>query len=274
MSLRNKIINIVIPVWRWKRIERSILHHVDKIIVVVDEAKEHYINDCGISPQKITVVMNTVELKKFDKVHVEESLIKKYKNNFVISYVGGFGSHRGIDTAIRAMPKILREIPHAKLLLIGGRDTEDKMYLKNLCKKLKVENNVEFTGWVDFSLVPSYIALSDVCLVPHRTSGHTNTTIPHKLFQYMAMKKPVVVTNCKPLKRIVEECECGIAVPSGDYEKMADAIIKLYKNVDYAKKLGKNGRKAVEEKYNWENEAKKLCKLYEKLENECLKSNF
>ena len=80
----------------------------------------------------------------------------------------------------------------------------------------------------------------------------------------MAMRKPVIVTDCKPLKRIVEECDCGIVVPSGDYNEMAEAVIRLYKDKEYARKLGENGRRAVEEKYNWENEAKKLCKFYGK----------
>ena len=78
----------------------------------------------------------------------------------------------------------------------------------------------------------------------------------------MAMKKPVILTDCKPLKRIVEECDCGLVVPSGDYNEMAEAVIRLYKDKEYSRKLGENGRRAVEEKYNWENEAKKLCELY------------
>ena len=267
MSLRNKFLNVVIPVWRWKRLEKSVLQHVDRVITVVDEAKKHYVNDCGIPSQKVTVVMNTEYLEEFDKLHIDRSLIKKYENNFVISYIGGFGPHRGIDTAIKSMPKILKEIPDAKLLLVGGNSSSKyEIYLKKLCKYLKVENSVEFAGWVDFSLVPSYIAASDICLVPHYTSGHTNTTIPHKLFQYMAMKKPVVVTDCKPLKRIVEECRCGVVVPSGNHKKMAEAIIKLYRDVDYSRMLGENGRRAVEKKYNWKNEAKKLIELYEMIE--------
>jgi len=264
-SLKDKIFNVLTPVWRWKRLERSILHHVDEIITVVDEAKEHYVNDCGISPEKVTVVMNAEDLEEFNRLGIDRSIVEKYANSFVISYVGGFGPHRGIDVAIKSMPRVLREIPHAKLLLVGGKSPpEYEMYLKKLCVDLKVKSNVEFTGWVDFSLVPSYIAASDVCLIPHYSSGHTNTTIPHKLFQYMAMRKPVIVTDCKPLKRIVEECNCGIVVPSGDFSKMAEAVIELYKNEDYARKLGENGRRAVEEKYNWKNEAKKLLKIYEK----------
>jgi len=249
-----------------KIIEKYCVKKVNHIIVVVDEQKERLIK-LGVPSKKITVVMNTEDLNMFDDMPLNKSLISKYVDNFIILYVGGFGPHRGIDTAIKSMPKILKEIPDAKLLLVGGKSSKEYgKELKKLCEELKVENNVEFTGWVDFSLVPSYIALSDVCLVPHHASGHTDTTIPHKLFQYMAMRKPVIVTDCKPLKRIVEECDCGIVVPSGDYNKMAEAVIRLYKDKEYARKLGENGRRAVEEKYNWENEAKKLCEVYKRLE--------
>lgn len=261
-NLKKRVLDIVTPIYRWKKLEKSVLQNVERIITVVDEAKEHYVNDCRVPSQKVTVVMNTVDLEEFDKLNACWSLIEKYKNYFVISYIGGFGPHRGLDTAIKSMPKILGEIPNAKLLLIGGKASEYEMYLREMCKKLKVENNVEFTGWVDFSLVPSYIAASDVCLVPHHSSAHTNTTIPHKLFQYMAMKKPVVVTDCKPLKRIVEECKCGIVVPSGDHRRLAEAVVRLYRNRDLAETFGKNGRKCVELKYNWRNEAEKLISVY------------
>ena len=80
--------------------------------------------------------------------------------------------------------------------------------------------------------------------------------------------KPVIVTDAKPLKRIVEETKCGIVVPSGDYNKMAEAIIGLHKDEKWTRKLGENGRNAVEEKYNWKNEAKKLVDLYKKLGEE------
>jgi len=265
LSWKSKIFNLISPVWRWKRLERLVLQRVDRIITVVDEAKDHYVIDCRVPAENITVVMNAEDLDEFGNLETKESLVTKYENDFVISYIGGFGPHRGIDTAIESMPTVLEEIPDARLLLVGKGSGEFDKEMNELCKDLKVENNVVFTNWVDFRLVPSYIALSDVCLVPHHASGHTNTTIPHKLFQYMAMRKPVIVTDCKPLKRIVEECECGLVVPSGDYNEMAEAAIRLYTDKECARKLGENGRKAVEERYNWETEAKKLCKLYKKI---------
>lgn len=270
MRMYNRLI-YPYPIFMYKRFEKSLLKKVDKIITVVDEAKEHYIKDCGISSEIITVVMNTEDIKSFEDIDIEESIVTKYENSYNISFVGFLAPHRGIETAIRSMSKILEKIPEAKLLLIGGKGYEgyeDK--LRNLCKELKVTDNVEFVGWVEFSKVPSYITASDICLIPHNASGHTHTTIPHKLFQYMIFKKPVIVTDCIPLKRIVEECKCGLVIPSKAFNELADGVISLYENKEHAKQLGENGKKAVEQKYNWENAGANLVGLYRSLGDEGL----
>ena len=212
--------------------------------------------------------MNCEDLGNFEDSYLDEKLVKEYQKDFVISYIGGFGQHRGIDTAIKSMPNILKSIPEAKLLLVGAGSSEFYIEMTKLCHELHIENKVVFTGWVDFKLVSSYIKLSDVCLVPHHENEHTNTTIPHKLFQYMVMKKPIIVTDCPPLKRIVEETGSGLVIPSGDYNKMAEAVIKCYENPEISRSMGENGRKAVEEKYNWKREAEKLCALYGRIQNE------
>ena len=242
-----------------EKIEKYGSRATDHIIVVIEEQKERFVK-LGISSKKIAVIMNTEELDVFDTAEIK---YLGYEDNFVISYVGGFEPHRGLDTAIKAMPKILEKIPNAKLLLVGGKGSgKYENELKKLCKELEVEEHVIFTGWIDFGYVPAYIASSDVCLVPHNVNEHINTTIPHKIFQYMTMRKPVIVTDARPLKRIVEETNCGIVIPSGNYEKMADAVIRLYQNKKYAKKLGGNGRRAVEDKYNWGEMKKRLLDIY------------
>ena len=265
--LKKVTARLLAPIGRWRKLEVAVLRKVNKVIAVVDEARIHYIKYCKLPLDKVMVIMNSVDLSLFNEQKVNTSVVAKYSKNFVITYVGGFSPHRGLDVAIRSMTKVLKEIPNAKLLLVGGKG--HKWYeemLRRLCRKLKIENSVEFTGWVKLNDIPSYIAASDVCLIPHYKSDHTDTTIPHKLFQYMAMGKPVIATNCRPLKRIISECKCGVIIPSGDHERMASAIITLYNDKEYARRLGENGKEAVIRRYNWEIEAKKLRKLYEELE--------
>jgi glycosyltransferase involved in cell wall biosynthesis len=261
------ILGALIPSWRWEKLEKLCIQQADRVIAVVDEAKNYYVQKSGVRREKVVVVMNVEDLEVFDDMKIDKGILDAYCNDFVISYLGGFQQHRGIDTVIEAMPRILEKIPNAVLLLIGGRGPPAyEEWLEKMCRRLRIEKNVVFTGWLDFKYVPSYIAASAVCLVPHSASGFTDTTIPHKLFQYMALGKPVIATNVKPIKRILEETRSGIVVPSGDYIRMAEGIIKLHDNKEYARKLGINGRKAVETKYNWKHEAKRLVQIYDELE--------
>jgi len=260
---REKLFNLMFPLWRWKRMERLCIQQADRVITVVDEAKQHYVNDCNVPPEKVTVVMNTEDLDYFYSLPIKKDIIESYQPYFTISYIGGFGRHRGIQTAISAMPIILSKISQAKLLLVGSGGNEAE--LRELANEKGVAEAVEFAGWQPFDSVPSYIAASEVCLIPHIASGHTNSTIPHKIFQAMAMGKPVVVSSAKPLERIVKETAAGLVYLSGNAKSLAEVVVSIYQNDALASKLGEAGKKTTQEKYNWEVEAKKLVSLYQDL---------
>jgi len=261
---RGKLINPIInSSWIWKQIEKFCVRRADRVIAVSAEAKEHYVNDCGVPSDKVTVVMNVENPDDFRSLPLEKSLIEKYRPYFIISYIGGFSHHRGIQTAITAMPEIVQEIPNARLLLVGSGTYENE--LRALAQEKKVAQAVEFTGQQPFSLMPSYINASQVCLVPYIFSEQTDASCPHKLFQYMAMGKPVVVSSVKSLRRIVSETGAGLVYTASDPDSLAQAVIRLYQDPKLAHKMGEAGKNAVEEEYNWQRAGGKLLDLYQSL---------
>lgn len=247
------------PVSRLKRLERDCVQRADAVLAVTDEGKAHYVEDCGADPATVTVVSNTVDLETFD----DADPVEGYEDDYVVAYVGSFGPHRGLETAIEAFPDVVDAVPEAKLLLVGaaGGDTYDRR-LRDLVDDVGVADRVEFTGWVDFDDVPGYVAASDVCFVLHRENPHTATTVPHKLFQYMALRRPVVVTDVGPLGRVVREFDAGRVVEDGDADDTAEAFLEL-RDDDLRERLGANARRAVEERYNWSRDAEALLAAYE-----------
>jgi len=263
-NLRNRLlITIVDPVWVWKLLERHCLKRADRVIAVSDESREHFVQDCGVPSDKVTVVMNAEDPEDFCSIPIKDSIVKKYQSCFTISYIGGFSHHRGIQTAIAAMPEIVQEIPNARLLLVGSGTYENA--LRPLAQEKEVAQAVEFTGHQPFSLVPSYVAASQVCLIPYIFSAQTDASSPHKLFQYMAMGKPVIVSSMKSLGRVISETGAGLVYTAGDADSLAEAVIKLHRNSELAHGMGEAGRKAVREKYNWSAEGRKLVNIYQNL---------
>ena len=176
-----------------------------------------------------------------------------------LMYVGGLQSNRGLDTAIRAMPKIIERIPHALLVIVGGGVYQSA--LEQLTRELGLTNVVTFKGQQPFEKVHSYINAGDICLVPHTESPEINTTMPHKLFQYMYLKKPVIVSSAKPLARVVNDAHCGQVFESANPDSFANCVIAL-QDPALRQQLGENGHRAVLDRYSWQQESKELVKLY------------
>lgn len=248
--------------WRLKRFERYSVQHADRVIAIVEEGKTHYVEDCGARPQSVHVISNVVDLDIFRDPTVRSL---EYEDEFVISYVGTLsGEHRGLASVVEAMPTVVENVENVRLLIVGPKSGYAER-LEALSESLSVEDHVTFTGWVDFEEVPSYIATSDLCTVPHRKNPHTETTVPHKLFQYMAIGKPVIVTDVTPVARIIRDADAGLVVPPDDPSAMADAITTLAQNPQKKSEMGQRGRQAVEKTYNWEVEGEKLRELYRAL---------
>ena len=253
---------------KWSKKEKKYCNKYDKIICVVDEMKEKLITNFGIDPKKMVVVSN--HEKKDFITNFKQKTIQKIinKEDFSITYVGGFGPHRGLHTAIEGMSKIIESIPNAKLFLIGKGSDDVKNKLKEITNKSKVEKYVNFVGYRPFSEVATIMQTTDINIIPHVANDHTDNTIPHKLFQIMMSKSLLLVSSCKPLKRIVEKYDAGVVFNANDSNDFAIKVISFFKNRDDYNYKIENGYNAVMNKSeNWEVESKKLLYLYDNLEN-------
>ena len=243
---------------RWLRFEKFACEKADKIIVVVKEMQERLKKKHDIDLSKVTIVSNTEE-KEFASLAEDERIIKEFKNKFIVSYIGGVGYHRGIDTTIKAFNKINNE--NITLMIVGGMNSDIKKHLD----KITTNTNIIYTGQVPFEKVFSYIKASQICLVPHNNTEHTNHTVPHKLFQYMLAKRAVLVSDCKPLKRIVEESNSGLIFKANDHEDMKNKIDFMYNNPEVLKESAISGFHYANEINNFEKDALSLCNLYKEI---------
>jgi glycosyltransferase involved in cell wall biosynthesis len=253
--------------WRLKRAERAGVRHADRTITVCEEARAHYLRDCGADSATVQIVANTVDRDAFTVEtdgNAPLDLPFDLDASFVVSYIGNFTQHRGLDTLIEGFARLADTTPNAQLLLVGKGNDNYVAGLQSLARSLGVRDRVHFTGWVDFDDVPQYVAASDVCAVPHASTPHTETTVPHKLFQAMAMGVPVVVSDVAPLSRIVTRTASGLVAPAGDGQAMGSALSELTDD-DRARDLGANGRNAVEREFNWERDGARLRTLYDEL---------
>ncbi len=174
-----------------------------------------------------------------------------------VCYLGGITEERGIINIVKSLKDI-----NTRLVLAGPVDNNN--YLEEM-KSLPEWNKVDFLGLVDRSELADIMAKSIAGLVTFLPLPNHINAQPNKMFEYMSARLPVIASDFKLWKEIIDSNNCGLTVNPLNTKEISDAIKQLTENPDKAKQMGENGQKAVMEKYNWDNEEKKLLDVYSKL---------
>lgn len=236
-----------------KILEKFSIFSADRILVVSSESRDRLIS-LGVNQNVIRIVGNTPELNdKFVRLECDD--VVRSLSNFNILYVGGLEESRGLDTVIKSMPILKRLINNFKFIIAGSGSSCD--YLNKLASDLGVSENVCFLGWVDPESVPSLINSCDVCVVPHYVTNHIDTTMPNKIYDYMACGKPVLVSNARSLENLVKREKCGLVFIDKNIDSFVEQCALLIDSSTRAL-MGDNGRRAVFERHNWDVDSKVL----------------
>jgi len=177
------------------------------------------------------------------------------------AYVGGIAEIRGAREMVLAM-NILPANLQARLGIAGRWDPPE---LANELSALSGWSRVDYQGILSREGVRDLLARCRIGLVVlHPISVYLESQ-PTKLYEYMSAGIPVVASNFRLWREVVEGCGCGLTVDPSDPAKIAQAIQWLLDHPQEAEEMGKRGRQAVLDRYNWENEAAVLRTLYREL---------
>lgn len=248
---------------RWKQKEEEFIKKADRVIVVTQQAANEIVDRVEVKKEKIVVVPNSVRKSFYQESEIDEAITNKYKDDFVVLYLGDTNLRRGLLTAIESSAKLSQEIENYKLVIVGSNTTD--IILKDRSRELGLENYIDFEGWQELSLFPSYISSSSICISPLHRNLHHDTTYANKLFQYMSYGKPLLVSDAIAQKEIIQESKAGLVHLEKDVKDFTMKILDLYRDSKKSKTLGDNGKRFVEEKFSWEITSKSLVKLYEEI---------
>jgi len=198
--------------------------------------------------KKVRIITNGVDTKIFNP---EKYARTKWADKFVCLFIGTFAEWQGTETILKAA-ELLRK--NKKILFAFAGSKGDN------------EENTEYLGRIKYSEIPQLIANSDVCLYTPDTEHYKPMKklgfyfSPLKLFEYMSMAKPVIVSDAGNLKKIVKNEVNGYRIGENNGAELASKILKLYRNKKLRTRIGKNNREECEKKYSWTKIAKKVLK--------------
>ncbi|MFA5327845.1 MAG: glycosyltransferase family 4 protein [Prolixibacteraceae bacterium] len=250
----------------WTKYEKKYLSKADLVITVEEPLREIYINVVGLSAEKIICLPNAPSGKIFEGENFDEEILSRFRNRFILFYAGGIDILRGLDVAIKSLPRLKNEIPDVMLLLCGKIV---KPYNPiDLADKLGVSDSVHFDGWSPIEKLPTYIKVSDICLfTPPSNRDEINKTIATKIYQYLQMGKPVIVGQAKMMKEFVETNEIGYVINESSVDEFTDTVLKFYRNKESEEKRILQNCRKIKTKYVWEGTVCKLLDNYKRMEN-------
>lgn len=166
------------------------------------------------------------------------------RESFHFIYAGLHGLAQGLDQTLLALQKIP---PHVEIGLTFVGDGPEKKRLIQMARDLNMER-VLFLESVPKKKMPEILSSAEVILVPLKMQ--LTGAVPSKLYEAMAMGKPIILIAASEAAAIVKDACCGIVVQPGDVEGLLSAMMDLKSNPEKCREMGDNGRRAAVEKYD------------------------
>jgi glycosyltransferase involved in cell wall biosynthesis len=230
-----------------ERIERFLYQKPDHIVALTPAFKRH-IAARGIPPEKIDIVTNGADLEQFSPLPKRNGFRERHGLNgkFIAAYVGTHGMAHALETILEAA-KRLEGQPEIRFLLVGdGAERENLLKRK---EELGLKN-VLMLPQQKKEQVPEILAASDACLVLLRKTELFKTVIPSKIFEAMAMERPIILGVDGQAREIVEQSGGGVFVEPENSGRLAETVLKMSRDSAGTELIGKEGGRFVRQHYD------------------------
>jgi len=232
---------------------------------VIVSPSEHYISESrflGKYKDKTITIPNGINLNDFDIQYSKEECRKKLglaTEKHIILFLGKLAPYKSPHLLVKAMPTVISKFPNVEVVFVG--DGRLKQQLKELSRRLGVEKSIRLTGFVEEGLKPFYYKAADIFVLP---STMRTEVFPLVLLEASASGLPMIVSDLKTFRCIIEDGWNGLFTKRDDYKSLGDAIIYLLENEDLRKTMGRNAKEKVKA-YSWEKIAEKYEEVYQRL---------
>ncbi|MCX7098738.1 MAG: glycosyltransferase, exosortase A system-associated [Methylococcales bacterium] len=248
-----------------KWLETYVFKKADAITTICEGLRSD-IASRGISPEKITVIPNAVNVELFTYGQGPDQTLREQlglQDKIVLGFIGSFYAYEGLPLLLEALPKILQNHPETRLLLVGGGPQE--ALIKQMTKELGLESAVIFTGRVPHGQVQDYYNQVDIFVYPRLSMRLTDLVTPLKPLEAMAQGRLVVASDVGGHKEMVIDQHNGYLFKANDADDLAATVLDLLNQPQLWEPLRLAGRAYVEQTRNWPNSVSCYKNIYARL---------
>jgi glycosyltransferase involved in cell wall biosynthesis len=216
----------------------------------------------GCPPEKINTVMNSPQESVFTKA-AANSQKKPNENKFILMYHGLIVERYGLEDLVNAVKLLKNKIPEIELVIYG--DGEYVPVLLKIIEELRLNDTITYFGTLSLDEIAKIIPICDIGIIPNRLGPFTQINFPTRIFEYLHMKKPVIVPRTQGINDYFDDGSI-FYFDAGSAEDLARVIFNIYSNQAKVVEVVNKGHE-IYQKYRWESQSKNLIKTYKEMLN-------
>jgi glycosyltransferase involved in cell wall biosynthesis len=230
------------------------------LYITVSEKDHHSLLQAGLPEDKVELIYNAVDINTSAIPGDSEWLRKKFDlppDSIICTAVGRLVPVKGYDVFINAIQKIASQVPQLVCLIVG--EGESKEELRKQIQGAGLENRVHLVGYFDRQDAMSILKSSDIFVMPSRYEG-----TPIALLEAAALARPILASATGGIPELVQHEEHALLVSPGDANGLAQGLKRLTLDREYARRLGQNARKRIQQNFNLESQVNATWQAYQK----------
>jgi glycosyltransferase involved in cell wall biosynthesis len=238
------------------RLERVVVRRA-ALVLAISQPIADELRGMGVSPRRVALAPNGVDPELFDpdRFSVQADALRASlgiaPTQTVVGFVGTFGPWHGTMVLAQAIPMVVRARSDVRFLVIG--EGSGRAAFEKSIGAAGAGSAVVMTGAIPHHAVPEYLAACDILVSPHvpMPNGERFFGSPTKLYEYMAIGRPIVASRLEQLEQVLTHGETALLVPPGDPSTLARAIVELAADPARARALGRAARATARERHTW-----------------------
>ena len=234
-----------------RALESYALKHVDAVTTICEGLRNDILSR-GISPKKVTIIPNAVNIENFrvgEKPDLQLAADLGLNEKLLLGFIGSFYAYEGLNILLQALPKMLSQNSDIRILLVGGGPQENE--LKALTVQLGIEDKVVFTGRVPHDQVQRYYNLIDILVYPRLRMRLTDLVTPLKPLEAMAQGKLLMASDVGGHLELIQDKKTGVIFKENSPDALATKALDLLSSCDSWPTLRAAARNYVETERNW-----------------------
>jgi glycosyltransferase involved in cell wall biosynthesis len=233
--------------------EKYCIRHADAITAPSRDMAETIVNECVLSPERISVIPNALDVMSFAEPNGRKSFVGEQidPNQITVLHVGRLERVKGIETLAKAIPVVLKELPEMRFVFIGddcpyGEKKTWRRRLEDYFREQNVGDRTIFLGALDQPNLLAWYQSANIVVVPSMLYESFSYTCA----QAMAAGLPVVATRIGGIPETVDDNRSGLLVAPGDVNELAQVILQFARDAELRKRMGDAGKTKAKQEFD------------------------